>query len=106
MRLAVAAVTLARGAQAREGRARGLSRGFAACVCVRAGVNRRPLPKLGKARGSPGDIAESAGVRAAKAAAAARKGPPAEADAPPPSTFPMTPAAREALRLWRETHKP
>lgn len=31
-----------------------------------------------------------------------RPGPPTEADVPPPSTFPMTPAARAALRLSRK----
>jgi hypothetical protein len=29
----------------------------------------------------------------------ARRGPPTEADIPPPSSLPMTPAARAALRL-------
>lgn len=31
-----------------------------------------------------------------------RRGPATEADAPPPSLFPMTPAARQALRMWRQ----
>lgn len=63
-------------------------------------MSKRPLPKLGsKHTGSQHGI--SPGLAAAEKAAAARKGKPDEADAPPVSTFPMTPAAREALRLWR-----
>ena len=31
-----------------------------------------------------------------------RRGPATDADAPPPSTFPSTPASREALRMARE----
>jgi hypothetical protein len=30
-----------------------------------------------------------------------RKGKPTEADRPPPSLFPMTPAARAAKELWK-----
>lgn len=35
----------------------------------------------------------------------ARRGPPSADDAPPPSTFPMTKAARAALALEREAAK-
>ena len=34
-----------------------------------------------------------------------RPGPPTPADVPPPSVFPMTPAAREALRLNRQARR-
>jgi len=42
---------------------------------------------------------------ALKALHHARRGKPSPADAPPPSTFPMTPAAREAKRLAREADR-
>ena len=35
----------------------------------------------------------------------ARGWPPTEADAPPPSTFPMTPAAREAKRMAKQADR-
>jgi hypothetical protein len=58
---------------------------------------KRRLPKLGKKR-SGLEHSVTAGLAAAERAAAARKGAPDESDAPPVSTFPMTPAAKEALR--------
>jgi hypothetical protein len=45
---------------------------------------------------------ERPGMREALRALTLRKGPPTEADRPPPSTLPLTPAAKEALRLKRK----
>ena len=62
-------------------------------------MSKRPIPKLSKPRKFAGDFAESPGLSAAKEAASAPRRKPDEADAPPVSTFPSTPASREALRL-------
>ena len=45
---------------------------------------------------------ETRGMAEARKLLGARLGPATEEDRPPPSVFPMTPAAREAVRLNRE----
>jgi hypothetical protein len=66
-------------------------------------VSKRRVPKLARPT-KHGEHPVTKGLADAERAAAARKGTPDEADAPPVSTFPKTPAAKEALRLWNETH--
>lgn len=61
--------------------------------------------KLAKKRASQLEHDEAKGLTAALDALGGRSGPPTEFDQPPLSTFPMTPAAREARRLDREKGK-
>jgi len=64
-------------------------------------------PPLGRAvtarpvTGDPLSKPERPAMRQALAAVNAERRKPTEADAPPVSTFPMTPAAREALRMTK-----
>jgi hypothetical protein len=59
------------------------------------------------ARMDSGETPASAGVMIAQQALkTARRGKPTEADRPPPSLFPMTPAARAAIQLRKNQGKP
>lgn len=48
----------------------------------------------------PDERNDTPGMSAALRGIDSRTGPPSEDDSPPVSTFPMTPAARWAVRLW------